>query len=192
MIERPSPSSGFTLLEIMVVLFLVTLVALIIGPKLSFHKPGDLAKTTREIVGEVRELQWRAISTQRMVRLDYDLDRGRISASEVAPSGNLISLVGAGLKAHDLPKGITLSEVMVLHEGKVHDGKTFTQFFPSGAVESTTIFLSGPRGDRMTIVIRPLTGRIHVYPGEYRAEKMPPFYGPPSGEIPSLEDALDQ
>ncbi len=188
---RRFSSAGFTLLEIMVVLFLITLVALIIAPKLSFHKSSTLAGMTRRIVREIRELQWEAISRQRMVRLEYDLDRGRLSASELAPSGNLVSLGGPELKGYRLPKGIHLSQVKVLHEGKVTDGKTFTQFFPSGSVESTTIFLTGRKGGRLTIVIRPITGRIQVFAGEYREEKLPPFYGPPAGEIPSLEDGGD-
>jgi prepilin-type N-terminal cleavage/methylation domain-containing protein len=189
---RRFSSEGFTLLEIMVVLFLITLVALIIAPKLSFHKSRNLAVMTRGIVREIRELQWEAISRQRMVRLDYDLDRGRLSASELAPSGDLISLSGPEIKSYRLPSGIHISQVRVLHEGKVTDGKTFTQFFPSGAVESTTIFLTGPRGGRMTVVIRPITGRIQVFSGEFREEKLPPFYGPPAGVIPSLEDDGDQ
>ena len=186
---RPSPAAGFTLLEIMVVLFLVSLVALLIAPKLSLRKSDDLAHTTRMLVREIRDLQWKAISTQRMVRLEYDLDRGRISASELAPSGNLVALSGPEDRPFHLPKGVHLSRIVVLHQGKVRDGKTFTQFFPSGSVESTAISLRDRQDRRMTVVIRPITGRIRIYSGDYREKKVPSFYGPPSGEIPSLDSA---
>ncbi len=189
---RPSPAAGFTLLEIMVVLFLVSLVALLIAPKLTLRKSDDLGRTTRKIVREIRGLQWKAISTQRMVRLDYDLDRDRISASELAPSGDLISLKGPGDRPFLLPKGIRITRIRVLHQGKVRDGKTFTQFFPSGAVESTTISLRDRLDHRMTIVIRPITGRIRIVAGEYRDRTPPAYYGAPGGEIPSLEGADDQ
>ncbi len=189
---RASSAAGFTLLEIMVVLFIVSLVALLIAPKLSFRKSDGLAHSTRLIVREIRDLQWKAISTQRMVRLEYDLDRGRISASELAPSGNLIALSGPEDRPFRLPKGVRLSRIAVLHEGKVRDGKTFTQFFPSGAVESTTISLRDSLDRRMTVVIRPITGRIRIYKGDYQEKTAPSFYGPPSGEIPSLDSADDQ
>ncbi len=190
--KRVLSAKGFTLLEIMVVLFLISLVAIIIGPKLSLKHASGLQKTTRILVREIRELQWEAISSQRMVRLDYNLNRGRISASIIAPSGNLSSLIAPGIRDFKVSKGVRIDEIRVLHQGKVHDGKTFTQFFASGAVEPTTILLTDLRGKQITIVIRSLTGRVRVVKGAFQETPPPPFYGIPSGEIPSMERSGDE
>lgn len=182
-------SNGFTLLEIMVVLFLVSIIALIIVPKLSFKNTNDLQETTRRIVREIKILQWESISRQRLVRLEFDLDQKQISASMLAPSGTLIPLKVLGTNKFTLSSKVAISKIQVLHEGKVQDGKTFTQFFSSGAIEPTTIYLRDFHEHRMVIVVHPLTGRILVFKGDYRSVKAPSFYGPPSGEIPSFDDS---
>jgi len=179
-------SSGFTLLEIMVVLFLVSLVALLVLPKLSLHHGERLPALAGRLAGEIRTLQWEAISRQRMVRLDYDLERGRISASILAPSGDLTPFETTGVHPFRLSSPLRILWVRVLHQGKVSDGKTFTQFFPTGSVEPTTV-LVGEGEKRMTLIVHGITGRIEVLEGDQDRERTPPFYGPPSGEIPALE-----
>lgn len=179
-------SSGFTLLEIMVVLFLVSLAAILILPKLSLHHGAKLPALARRLSREIRVLQWEAISRQRMVRLDYDLDRGAISASILAPSGDLSPFETSGVHPFRLSSPLRIRRIRVLHQGKVTDGKTFTQFFPTGSVEPTTIVLDD--GDRrMTLILHGITGRMEIVDGEEKPSLPPPFYGPPSGEIPTME-----
>ncbi|MCL5953717.1 MAG: prepilin-type N-terminal cleavage/methylation domain-containing protein [Nitrospirae bacterium] len=179
-------SSGFTLLEIMVVLFLVSLVAILVLPKLSLRHGAKLPALARRLSGEIRTLQWEAISRQRMLRLDYDLDRGAFSASILAPSGTLSPFETTGVHPFRLSSPLRIRRIRVLHQGKVTDGKTFTQFFPTGSVEPTTIVLDD--GDRrMTVILHGITGRIEVVDGETSPTLPPPFYGPPSGEIPTME-----
>jgi general secretion pathway protein H len=182
-------ANGFTLLEIMVVLFLISLIAMIIVPRLSFSPSSPISQVTRNLVREFKILHWEAISTQNMVRLDFDLDRRRISASFLDPSGTIKPFERSGVRDFFLPKKISIRQVDVLHQGKVTDGRTFIQFFPSGSVEPTRIYLDDENGRSMTIIIRPLTGRILVKNGRVHGKITPPaFYGPPSGELPSLED----
>ena len=179
-------SDGFTLLEIMVVLFLVSLVAILILPKLSLRHGAKLPALARRLSGEIRALQWEAISRQRMVRLDYDIDRGAVSASILAPSGNLSPFETTGVHPFQLSSPLRIRRIRVLHQGKVVDGKTFTQFFPTGSVEPTTIVLDD--GDRrMTLILHGITGRMEIVNGEEPSILPPPFYGPPSGEIPTME-----
>lgn len=180
---------GFTLLEIMVVLFLISLIAVIVVPRLSWRHSSGIKKSTRTLVREFRVLHWEAISRQEILRLDYDLDHRRISASIIDPSGTIKSFQTLGVHDFTLSGKVRISLVNVLHEGKVSDGKTFTQFFPSGSVEPTRIFLEDSRGARLTIAVRPLSGRVRVMKGRVERKKMPPpFYGPPSGDLPSLDD----
>ena len=68
---------GFTLLEILVVLFLIVLIASLIGPKLVLKKNPGLKDIARKIVTESRLLYWEAVSSQKMIRLYYNLEKGR-------------------------------------------------------------------------------------------------------------------
>jgi len=185
-------SAGFTLLEIMVVLFLVSLIAMIVVPKLSFHRSSGIRKATRDLVREIKILHWEAISRQEMIRLEYDLDRRWVRAQILDPSGTIKSFRSSEIKDFKLPEKVRFSRIDVLHEGKVSDGKTFTQFFPGGPVEPTRIYLSDGGGRQMTIAVRPLTGRVKVMKGRIPEGKTPPaFYGPSSGTVPSMEEADD-
>lgn len=189
MMESSRRQEGFTLLEIMVVLFLVTLIAFLVMPRLSLRKTGGIRRTSRDIVREFRVLHWEAISRQEMVRLEYDLDHRHLRALIIDPSGTLKPLSVPGVKDWTLPGTVRFVRVDVLHDGKVTDGKTFTQFFPEGSVEPTRIHLTDKQGKSLTLVVSPFTGRVRVMEREVNEKRTPPpFYGAPGGEIPQLED----
>lgn len=78
---------GFTLLEILVVLFLIVLIASLIGPKLVLKKNPGLKDISRKIVTESRLLYWEAVSSQKMIRLYYNLEKGTVTAVQIEPNG---------------------------------------------------------------------------------------------------------
>ncbi|MGH7219673.1 MAG: prepilin-type N-terminal cleavage/methylation domain-containing protein, partial [Nitrospiraceae bacterium] len=67
-------SRGFTLLEIIIVLFLLVGLLGIILPRISLEE--NLGFVGRRMVGTVRSLQSLAMLTQKTIRLYVDLDRG--------------------------------------------------------------------------------------------------------------------
>ena len=67
-------STGFTILEIIIVLFLLVGLLGIILPRISLDE--NLGSVARRMVGTVRSLQSLAMSTQKTVRLYIDIDRG--------------------------------------------------------------------------------------------------------------------
>src|SRR5687767_9097784 len=67
-------SHGFTILEIIIVLFLLVGLLGIILPRISLDD--NLGSVGRRIVGTVRSLQSLAITTQKTIRLYVDIDRG--------------------------------------------------------------------------------------------------------------------
>ena len=183
-----SRDDGFTLIEIMVVVFLIALIAAIITPHLTFHRSTGIRMAARRLVREFGVLHWEAISRQKMIRLEYNLDRNKIRALVLDPSGTLRDLSTPDLQDFSLPRGVSLHRIRVLHEGKVSDGKTFTQFFPSGSVEPTRILIKDTSGRMLTLSVRPLTGRVKILEGDPpRKHKLPVFFGPPAGDMPSME-----
>ena len=67
-------SAGFTILEIILVLFLLVGLLGIVLSRISLEE--NLGSVGRRMVGTVRSLQGLAMSTQKTVRLYVDMDRG--------------------------------------------------------------------------------------------------------------------
>lgn len=174
--------SGFTLIEILVVLFLIVLIASVIGPKLDLKKRMGMKDVARKLVTESRVLYWQAVSSQKMIRLYYDLDRGTVTAFQIEPNGQKKQLTVAGSHPWKMPDKCRIDRITTLHQGKVDSGKTFTQFFPTGAVEPTTIHLAGEMDRSLTLVFSPLNGKVHVYKGDVKTQHIPPLVpGIPGG-----------
>ncbi|MGL3711415.1 prepilin-type N-terminal cleavage/methylation domain-containing protein [Leptospirillum ferriphilum] len=173
---------GFTLLEILVVLFLIVLIASLIGPKLVLKKNPGLKDIARKIVTESRLLYWEAVSSQKMIRLYYNLEKGTVTAVQIEPNGQKKTLEITGVRPWKMPPRCHFDRIITLHQGKVDSGKTFTQFFPTGAVEPTTIHLSSLHDRSMTLVFSPLNGKVHVYKGDVHKQHIPPLVpGIPGG-----------
>ncbi len=174
--------AGFTLLEILVVLFLIVLIASVIGPRLVLKKNPGLKDIARKIVSESRMLYWEAVSSQKMIRLYYNLENGTVTALQIEPNGQKTPLKIPGSQPWRIPVGYHFDRIITLHQGKVDSGKTFTQFFPTGAVEPTTIHLSSARDRSLTLVFSPLNGKVHVYKGDVQTQHIPPLVpGIPGG-----------
>ena len=181
-VQNAFRDEGFTLLEILVVLFLIVLIASVIGPKLVLKKNPGLKDIAGKIVTESRILYWEAVSSQKMIRLYYNLEKGTVIAVLIQPNGQKKPLMVEGTQQWKLPAGYHFDRIITLHQGKVDSGKTFTQFFPTGAVEPTTIHLSSVHDRSMTLVFSPLNGKVHIYKGDVQTQHIPPLVpGIPGG-----------
>ncbi|MHB8421848.1 MAG: pilus assembly FimT family protein [Leptospirales bacterium] len=173
---------GYTLIEMMVVLFLIALIAAIISPKLNFKQQMGLRVISRRLATESRVLYWESISRQKIIRLYYDLDKKKVSAFQIEANGEKKPVRLQGTKPWNLPKHFRFDRITTLHQGKVDSGKTFTQFFPTGSVEPTTIHLSDSADRSMTLVFSTLNGNVHLYKGDVRSQHIPPLVpGVPGG-----------
>lgn len=173
---------GYTLIEMMVVLFLISLIAAIIAPKLDFQHKAGISTVARHIATESRILYWEAISRQKVIRLYYDLDKKKISAFQIEPNGGKKLVQISGSRPWQLPSHFRFDRIITLHQGKVDSGKTFTQFFPTGSVEPTTIHLSDQSDRSMTLVFSTLNGNVRLYRGDIRTQHIPPLVpGVPGG-----------
>lgn len=173
---------GYTLIEMMVVLFLISLIAAVIAPKLNLKQQMGLKAVSRRMATESRALYWESVSRQKVIRLYYDLDKKRISAFQIEPNGEKKSVQIHGARPWSLPKHFRFDRIITLHQGKVDSGKTFTQFFPTGSVEPTTIHLSDSADRSMTLVFSTLNGNVHLYKGDVQTQHIPPLVpGVPGG-----------
>ena len=72
--EQSLAPTGFTILEMLIVLFLLTLVVVVVFPRFSLDE--DLSSTGRKLVGVLRTFQGLAATRQQPLKLYLDLDQG--------------------------------------------------------------------------------------------------------------------
>lgn len=156
---------GFTFLELAVVLLILGLVAAFAIPTLRGFWSSDLNLTTRHLVRTVYFLADRAAATKRIYRLNYDLNQHEYWATVRSGEGDFVPVDSTVMKQVVLPDRIRFTDVVTLHQGKVSEGQAYTDFYPVGRVDKTTLHLIDKDERNLTLIINPVTGRVKVYEG---------------------------
>ena len=160
---------AFTLLELVVVLFIVALFATLVIPRLgAFLSHGDTNKAIRQIRGVVRYLAGMSAATRTPYRLYYDLDEGRCWVHRHNEQGEFIEEREILTRPVRLPPGVHFTDI-VTPRGEQREGVAYTDFFPTGWVENTLIHLEG--GAVVTLKLLSLTGEVKVYEGYVTEEE---------------------
>ena len=163
--------AGFTLFELVVVLFIVSLISLVVLPKLQGFLAPDLPGTARHLIAMIQHLHDEAEATRQIHRLNYDLNTREYWVSLVSETSSATGGADGGsqeaapavIKRIALPDRIWFKDITTLHQGKVSEGQAFTQFYPSGRVEKTLIHLTLGKDQVLALIINPLTGAVKVY-----------------------------
>lgn len=145
---KPDRQDGFTLLELLVVLTIISLMAVIAAPRFAGALPGaELDSGARKLAAGLREARSLAVSINRDV--PFTLSGG---ANRYA--------VGATGKSRPLPGKLAITlvtgrtEVTGANQGSI-------RFFPDGSSTGGRIELTGAGGKR-SIEVDWLTGRIRL------------------------------
>jgi general secretion pathway protein H len=163
--------NGFTLLEIVVVLFIIGLLLLLIYPKIQTLTENGLQSASRHLVGTIQYLYHESMANRQIRRLSYDLQGRAYQVQAINSVGESATPASIGSRV-PLPQGVAFQDVVTLRQGKVTEGEAFTQFYPAGLVEKTVIHLTDQDQRVFTLDINPLTGRVKVYEGYIEVEEV--------------------
>jgi len=161
----PLAHPGFTLIEIMIVVFILALVALVVTPKLYRFVGGDARSASRELAGFLSALEQESVASHTIHRLYYDLDADEFWVTTLVPVGGVLEEGPPVGSKRRLPSDVRFEEVATAHQGLVTSGTAFTQFFPSGAVTRTSIHLHDDDDGKFSLSVNPITGRVVVTEG---------------------------
>ncbi|MEO6306849.1 MAG: hypothetical protein ABIO96_13985 [Nitrospiraceae bacterium] len=163
-------SSGFTILEIIIVLFLLVGLLGIILPRVSLDE--NLGSVARRMVGTIRSLQSLAMSTQKTVRLYIDMDRGVYWPMILEGNQEKTPTDPTWATPLTLPIPIRVSDIL-LGQGKKESGRVDLSFYPTGRIDPMTMHLVDGRNNILALAIEPVTGAIRM--SDERIEPLRPL-----------------
>jgi prepilin-type N-terminal cleavage/methylation domain-containing protein len=152
-------SAGFTILEMLIVLFLLSVVVVVVFPRISLTE--DLGSTGRKLVGVLRTVQGLAATSQKPLKLYLDLDQGTYWMMMVEGKEERIPLDPAWKLPRSLPESIRFTEVSVGQE-KRFSGRVDVSFFGNGRIEPVTLYLMDAKNNLLGLAVDSLTGGIRV------------------------------
>ena len=152
-------SAGFTILEIIIVLFLLVGLMGIVLPRISLDE--NLGSVGRRMVGTVRSLQSLAMLTQKTVRLYVDLDRGVYWPMILDGDQEKVPIDATWATPLKLSETIRFSDILVA-QGIKESGRVDLFFYPTGRIDPATMHLVDARNNILAIAIEPVTGAIRM------------------------------
>ncbi len=153
--------SGFTLLELLVVMGLLTIMLVFSVPRLHETLFLDDTKTSsRWLIGKIQALKEAAIRNQKDYRLHIDLDTGRFWETDESMSTEILE--SAALQTEPLPDGLKIADIEFPARGKISSGQTDIRFYKGGYSDKVLIHVRN--GERYaSYLIEPFLSEVARY-----------------------------
>lgn len=152
-------ASGFTILEIIIILFLLTGLLSFIVPRIGITD--NLGSVGRKWIAALRTMQDMSISNQKTVRLYVDLDRGQYWPMILQGGEEKAPLDAAWLTPASFPETIRVADMQV-GQKKSTSGRADVFFYPNGKIDPITMHLTDGDNNILGIQVEPVTANIKV------------------------------
>ncbi len=161
--EKSTKAKGFTLIELIVVLVLLSLMFGLTVPKFRQAILSDnLDATSLRLIGLVEDLRERAISDQVTYILHLDIRERKLwffpaTASEEEQET-------AKDRAYQLSSDVKIEDIWSWSRGKLYDEATIN-FSKKGYIEQSMIHLQSEDGRQLSLELTPFLGSIKIHDG---------------------------
>jgi prepilin-type N-terminal cleavage/methylation domain-containing protein len=160
---RSNDPSGFTLVELAVVLLIILVaLGLVLPQTSSLFIRSDLKASTRRLAGAVAYARSQAMLEGRLWELTLDLDN---TVFWTAPSEETGEFDTASANKRVLPGDIRFKDVILLDREARISGSIPIRFHPRGLAEAAVIHLASPGDQVQTLLIKSFNGRVNIYDG---------------------------
>ena len=157
------PGRGFTLIELMVVMLLISIVLAIALPKFgggAFQDP--VKKLSRWMINTVKSLRSTAIQKQQTQGLVIDLSNRRMWLVNDAMDEEAVQ-AAASNKAVELPDAIRYMDVQFPQQERETSGTAEIRFYPAGYSDQVLIHLETEDNEKVTYLVEPLLPKVKIY-----------------------------
>ncbi len=157
--------TGFTLIELAVVIVILGVMIAIVAPRLGEIGEANLKRSTRHLTGMIHFLREESQAKKTIYRLRFDIQEGRYWAEALTPTSGstaefkrAISVIGG---EGSLSGQTTFRDVAA---GSHHDDP-YLLFTPDGWVEHAIIHLRDGEDRDFSLIVKPLTGDTELREG---------------------------
>ena len=154
---RENPSSGFSLLELVLVVLVMGLAVAISYPSLSRGSATlRLRAAGRDVLNVLRYAREKAITEQTELH---------VVAEKEARQVLLTDELGENARTYALPSSVAIQRLLLGVE-EIREGPLVIRFLPNGSTTPATIILKSDAGGFLRIITEPVTGGAHILQGE--------------------------
>ena len=161
--------SGFTLIEIVVVVTILALAAAIVLPLLPSTAAGSLRTSARRLATVIRYLGDRSVTTKSHYRMHLDMGENAIGVKKIV-DGEETTPEDPFFSRRILEEGVTIEDIEVPRLGKTSEGVVDIDFGVAGLADFAVIHLKGANEEHFTVTALPYGGKVEVVEG-YREMK---------------------
>jgi prepilin-type N-terminal cleavage/methylation domain-containing protein len=184
--NKAAKTAGFTLIEVLIALTIVVMMMSVGVPvinRITYQKVNSTSRKFMAIVKTIRndaillnniyrlviDVEHRAwwVETQRQFKLlsePTEEDKKKKPKKGEPPPSNFVLADKYSKKPVDLPDGVAFNGVLKEKEGLIKTGVAYINFFPSGYVDQSILYLvkDGQHEGGYSIVIRSAAGRVEM------------------------------
>jgi general secretion pathway protein H len=157
--------SGFTLIEMVVVLVILAMAAAIVIPRLPDTRGAALGSSARNLATFIRYSEDQVTLSRQPLRIRLSPGTGNISVFTVSQSGTELPPKDPFFSRPVLADGITFSDIQLPRLGTVNSGELMLDIGPAGLSDFVTFHIKNENGIEMTVMAFPVGGRVKVEEG---------------------------
>jgi prepilin-type N-terminal cleavage/methylation domain-containing protein len=150
---QAAPDSGFSLLELIMVVVVMALVLAVTYPSLSRGNATlHLRTSARDVLNVMRYAREKAITEQMEMRVVADRENRKVLMTDA---------YGENAREYSLPQGILIGRLL-FGPNEIQEGPLVVRFLPNGSSDSAELTLASDKGGFLRIVTDPVTGGARV------------------------------
>jgi len=157
--------SGFTLIEIAIVMAIIGMLMLLVVPRLPSSDQENLKISARTLASTLRYLQERAATSRTGYYLVMAPGTESVKIVETGGDGSAKEPADPLLQKSPVKEGIIVADVRIPRLGKVSDGELRIDVGVGGVRDFVTIHLRSAAGQFWTVMVFPSGGKVKAYEG---------------------------
>jgi prepilin-type N-terminal cleavage/methylation domain-containing protein len=155
-------NSGYTLIELIVVISLIGLLLFIAVPRLRHTvMTDDTQVVARWIAANVQALKHKTVQNHRGYSLHIDLDSRKMWITDTSMSPD--ELEAASRNAFLLPNGMKITDVVFPDEEVTAAGTANIRFYEKGYSDMAVIHVDGGGGRQQSFLVEPFLPNVKIF-----------------------------
>ena len=162
--HRPNAMGGFTLLELVVVLFVLGSVLLIVFPKIHFFEEYTLRSEARRVAWTLRYYHESATAKKVYYRVWFNPEKESFEV-ESSPDGvEFTAGADQGLGGFTMSAALDMEDIVIAGLGRIYEGEAAVVFNPAIGAEPFNLHLKGG-ALTLTLSYNPYSGKVRIIEG---------------------------